>query len=185
MSDLKQFTGDLDLTDNMPANENIEEGMHNLTCVEESIVEQSITNNQEKYGSYLTKQVFKFKIGDTNMKTKFEYVIGSENQAGSQAWASVNIKKMSTLFEAAGLDRKSFFDSMQTDYLVGKQVSAEIEHDGSYFNIVDKDFKTFEKAINGTGEVKQAVVEPEPKKEENKSPNVVDDDELQDDEIPF
>lgn len=180
MSDLKQFTGDLDLTDNMPANENIEEGMHNLTCVEESIVEQPITNNQEKYGSYLTKQVFKFKIGNTNMKTKFEYVIGSENQAGSQAWASVNIKKMSTLFEAAGLDRKSFFDSMQTDYLVGKQVSAEIEHDGSYFNIVDKDFKTFEKATNGSGEVKQAVVEKEestPVKEE--STGIVDD------EIPF
>ena len=56
MSDLKQFTGDLDLTDNMPANENIEEGMHNLTCVEENIIEQPITNNQEKYGSYLTKQ---------------------------------------------------------------------------------------------------------------------------------
>jgi len=107
-------------------------------------------------------------------------VIGSENQAGSQAWASVNIKKMSTLFEAAGLDRKSFFDSMQTDYLVGKKVSAEIEHDGSYFNIVDKDFKTFEKATNGSGEVKQAVVEKEestPVKEE--STGIVDD------EIPF
>ena len=33
MSDLKQFTGDLDLTDNMPANENIEEGMHNLRAL--------------------------------------------------------------------------------------------------------------------------------------------------------